>query len=82
MSKKDFQIIITYPNFDPGYKDIIRKIKKLKDKSSNIKIVKHLGRENYHNLLNYIGKSNFGICLGNSSSGIKRLYFLNVQQLI
>ena len=27
LSKKDFQIIITYPNFDPGYKDIIRKIK-------------------------------------------------------
>ena len=75
LSKKDFQIIITYPNFDPGYKDIIRKIKKLKDKSSNIKIVKHLGRENYHNLLNYIGKSNFGICLGNSSSGIKEAVF-------
>ena len=53
LSKKN-QIIVTYPNFDPGYKYIIKKISEIKKKNKTIKIIKHLGRKNYHSLLFYI----------------------------
>jgi UDP-hydrolysing UDP-N-acetyl-D-glucosamine 2-epimerase len=71
------QIIITYPNFDPGYKKIIDKIILLKKKFKNIKVIKHLGRIKYLSLLYYIGKSKNGVCLGNSSSGIKEAILFN-----
>ena len=48
-------------------------LKKFKD----IKVIKHLGRENYHSLLNYIGKNQKGFCMGNSSSGVKETIFYN-----
>lgn len=75
--KKNYKIIITYPNFDPGYKKIIKRIKKLKKKCSNLVVIKHLGQKNYHSLLYYIGKTKNGVCLGNSSSGIKETVFFN-----
>ena len=75
------QIIITYPNFDPGHQYIINKILNLKKKESEIKIIKHLGRTNYHMLLNYIGKYKRGFCMGNSSSGIKETIFFNCPTL-
>ena len=71
LNKLGYQIILTYPNFDPGFQKIINKIKILKKKFKNIKVYKHLGRKNYHQILYYIGKSNNGACVGNSSSGIK-----------
>ncbi len=74
---KDYQIIITYPNFDPGYKYIIYQINKLKKKIKNIQIIKHLGKENYQSLLYYIGKNKKGFCMGNSSSGIKEAVVFN-----
>ena len=67
---KNYQIIITYPNFDPGYKYIIYKIDKL-NKIKTVRVIKHLGIKNYHSLLFYIGKNKKGFCMGNSSSGIK-----------
>jgi UDP-N-acetylglucosamine 2-epimerase len=70
LSRK-YQIIVTYPNFDPGYKYIITKINNLKKTTPNVKVIKHLGRKNYHSLLYYIGKNKKGFCMGNSSSGIK-----------
>ncbi len=78
---KDNQVIITYPNFDPGYKYIINKIINIKKKFNNLKIVKHLGRANYHSLLYYIGKNKKGFCMGNSSSGIKETIFFNCPTL-
>ena len=78
---KDNKIIITYPNFDPGYQYIINKIVNLKKKFNDIKIVKHLGRTNYHSLLYYIGKDKKGFCMGNSSSGIKETIFFNCPTL-
>ena len=78
---KDNKIIITYPNFDPGYQYIINKIVNLKKKFNDIKIVKHLGRTNYHSLLYYIGKEKKGFCMGNSSSGIKETIFFNCPTL-
>lgn len=71
LNKLGYQIILTYPNFDPGFQKIINKIRYLKKQFKNIKVYKHLGRENYHQILYYIGKSNNGACVGNSSSGIK-----------
>ena len=78
---KDYDIIITYPNFDPGYQYIINKIIKLKKKINDVKIIKHLGRTNYHSLINYIGKNKKGFCMGNSSSGIKETIFFNCPTL-
>ena len=74
---KNNQIIITYPNFDPGYQYIVAKINYIKKKIKNIKVIKHLGKENYHSLLYYIGKNKKGFCMGNSSSGIKETVFYN-----
>ena len=78
---KDNQIIITYPNFDPGYQYIIDNIVNLKKQEGEIKVIKHLGRTNYHMLLNYIGKKKMGFCMGNSSSGIKETVFFNCPTL-
>jgi len=78
---KDNQIIITYPNFDPGYQYIIDNIINLKKQEGEIKVIKHLGRTNYHMLLNYIGKKKMGFCMGNSSSGIKETVFFNCPTL-
>ena len=78
---KESQIIITYPNFDPGHQYIIDKIIKIKEKFNILKVVKHLGRINYHSLLYYIGKNKKGFCMGNSSSGIKETIFFNCPTL-
>ena len=78
---KNYQIIITYPNFDPGFQYIIDKIIDIKKKNKNIKVIKHLGRVNYHSLLYYIGNNKKGFCMGNSSSGIKEAIFFNCPAL-
>tara|TARA_B100001057_G_scaffold370422_1_gene374310 strand:+ start:183 stop:1340 length:1158 start_codon:yes stop_codon:yes gene_type:complete len=78
---KNNQIIITYPNFDPGYQYILNKITSIKKKIKDLKVIKHLGRTNYHSLLYYIGKNKKGFCMGNSSSGIKETIFFNCPTL-
>ena len=75
--KLKYQILITYPNFDPGYQEIINKIIKFKKNYKEVKVIKHLGRQNYHSLLYYIGKVKNGACVGNSSSGIKEAVIFN-----
>ena len=75
--KLKYQILITYPNFDPGYQVIINKIIEFKKKYKEIKVIKHLGKQNYHSLLYYIGKVKNGACVGNSSSGIKESIIFN-----
>ena len=78
LDKNKFQIIITYPNFDPGYKKIINEIIKIKkQRKKNIQIYKNLGTFNYHSLLYYIGKKRKGACVGNSSSGVKESVIFN-----
>jgi UDP-hydrolysing UDP-N-acetyl-D-glucosamine 2-epimerase len=72
-----YQILITYPNFDPGYQAIINKIIRFKKKYKETKVIKHLGIQNYHSLLFYIGKVKNGVCVGNSSSGIKEAVIFN-----
>lgn len=80
LDDKKFQIIATYPNFDPGYKIILDELNKMK-KKKNFKLFKSLGTKNYHSLLNYIGSNNSGICLGNSSSGIKEPIFFRCKSI-
>ena len=67
-----YQVVITYPNNDAGGRRIIAEIEKLKTEAHmNIQIHKSLGRYNYHGVLNMCGSSGRGVCVGNSSSGIK-----------
>jgi UDP-N-acetylglucosamine 2-epimerase len=76
------KIIVTYPNFDPGYKEVVEEIKKIKKiKNTNIIIEENLGRKMYFSLLNYLGLYDKGICLGNSSSGIKETLFFNCKTI-
>ena len=76
-SNEGCQVIITYPNNDVGGEVIKKCLNKiLIKKNSNIKIIKSLGRYNYHGVLALAKKkSNKIVCVGNSSSGIKETPF-------
>ena len=66
------QVVITYPNNDAGGRRIIGAIEDLRTESHpNVQIHKSLGRYNYHGFLNICGRAAIGVCVGNSSSGIK-----------
>jgi UDP-hydrolysing UDP-N-acetyl-D-glucosamine 2-epimerase len=72
LAGKGAQVIITYPNNDAGGRRIIEILRSLdRKKIPGIKIYPHLGRYYYHGLLNICGKRGLGVCVGNSSSGIK-----------
>jgi len=72
LANDDFQVIITYPNNDAGGKRIIAEIEKLRSENHpNIQVHKSLGRYNYHGFLKLCGDGGKGVCVGNSSSGIK-----------
>lgn len=64
------QVIITYPNNDAGGRKIIQQLETLKGKK-NMHIFPSLGRYLYHGVLNICGSVVGGVCVGNSSSGIK-----------
>lgn len=71
IDKKNYQIIITYPNNDHGYKDIINKIKLFNNKNKkNSRIIKSLGNFDLHSFMSH-SLSNKIIIVGNSSLGIK-----------
>ncbi len=72
LAKEGHQVVITYPNNDAGGQQIIKEIEKLKkEKLDNIQVQQSLGRYNYHGILNLCGRIGTGVCVGNSSSGIK-----------
>ncbi len=72
LSKKGYQIIVTFPNNDIGGQIIRNELLKYQEKYLNIKVISSLGRYNYHGLLNLNRIKNYSvICMGNSSSGIK-----------
>jgi UDP-N-acetylglucosamine 2-epimerase (non-hydrolysing)/GDP/UDP-N,N'-diacetylbacillosamine 2-epimerase (hydrolysing) len=72
LASEGVQVIITYPNNDAGGQRIIREIESIKGNGiPNIQVHKSLGRYNYHGFLNICGRTGRGICVGNSSSGIK-----------
>ncbi|MCX6181195.1 MAG: UDP-N-acetylglucosamine 2-epimerase, partial [Bacteroidetes bacterium] len=70
--EKDCQILITYPNNDAGGQKIISEIEKFQlTCSKNIQVLPHLGYKRYQGVLNICGIEGTGVCVGNSSSGIK-----------
>ncbi len=81
IQNKNIKIIVTYPNFDPGYDKVLKYINNLNQSKENFIIKKNLGRKMYFSLLNYLGNQNKGICMGNSSSGIKETLFFNCKTI-
>ena len=76
LSNKGWKIIVTSPNFDPFYREITKEIFKTKS-NKNIIFIKNLGSFYYHSLLKFAGNNKNGICVGNSSSGIKEANFFS-----
>lgn len=65
------QVVVTYPNGDPGFQQVLQTIQDLEnDSHPNLRIVESLGSKRYRNLLS---ASRFTpvLVFGNSSSGIK-----------
>lgn len=72
LAKEGYQIVVTYPNNDAGGRHIIKEIATFQDKNlANVRVRDSLGRYYYHGLLNLCGRVGQGVCVGNSSSGIK-----------
>lgn len=65
------QIILTYPNGDLGSDIIISTLKKWTDGRESTVLRQSLGRRLYHGVLNVCGRETHGVCVGNSSSGVK-----------
>lgn len=67
------QVIVTYPNNDAGGKRIIHRINEWYGEGiPNVQVYPSLGRYNYHGVLHLAGHGGgWGVCVGNSSSGIK-----------
>tara|TARA_B100000787_G_scaffold72772_1_gene53531 strand:- start:2933 stop:4108 length:1176 start_codon:yes stop_codon:yes gene_type:complete len=73
---KKFNIIFTSPNIDPGNTDILSMIKKFIIKNKNSYFFKSLGQKLFFSVA-----KNSNIFIGNSSSGILEIPFLNVPVL-
>jgi UDP-N-acetylglucosamine 2-epimerase (non-hydrolysing)/GDP/UDP-N,N'-diacetylbacillosamine 2-epimerase (hydrolysing) len=72
LAREGCQVIVTYPNNDAGGRRIIREIEVLQSENvPSLQVHKSLGRYNYHGVLNMCGRIGRGVCVGNSSSGIK-----------
>ena len=67
----DAQIVLTYPNGDLGSDVIIYTLKIWAEGKENAILRQSLGRRLYHGVLNVCGRKTRGICVGNSSSGVK-----------
>ena len=66
ISKLKIKTYIIYPNYDPGYKSIIQKIKKYKSNSNNnFFVLKHIKRDDFLRLVAYSSS-----LVGNSSAGL------------
>ncbi|MEW5821901.1 MAG: UDP-N-acetylglucosamine 2-epimerase, partial [Cyanobacteriota bacterium] len=74
----DYQVILTYPNNDPGYKVILEEIEQNVTRIKNIKIIKNLGIKLYTNLLNSLNV----ILIGNTSSIVLESSFFKVPSLL
>ena len=61
----NFKTILIYPNYDPGYKDIIKLIKNQDINKKKLIVLKNLERKTFLNLL-----ANAKCLVGNSSCGI------------
>lgn len=65
-------VMMTFPNNDAGSGLILERLKMLdQGKKKNIRLQASLGRYFYHGFLSLCRKGIKGVCVGNSSSGIK-----------
>ncbi len=72
LAREGCQVIVTYPNNDAGGRRIVKEIELLAGETPpGIRVYKSLGRYDYHGILNVCGRAGRGVCVGNSSSGIK-----------
>ncbi|MDB4184314.1 UDP-N-acetylglucosamine 2-epimerase [Alphaproteobacteria bacterium] len=72
LAKRNFQIIVTFPNNDIGGEIIRKKLVKYSNIYENFKVYSSIGRYNYHGILSLSKIKDFKvICIGNSSSGLK-----------
>ena len=74
LAAEGVQVMVTYPNNDAGGQHIIQSIEALMAENiSGIQAHSNLGRYCYHGVLNLVGRDGetTGVCVGNSSSGIK-----------
>ncbi|CAN0603790.1 unnamed protein product, partial [Ectocarpus sp. 12 AP-2014] len=67
----DAQIILTYPNGDLGSDVIIQALTQWSNARPDVILRQSLGRRLYHGTLNVCGRVSRGVCVGNSSSGVK-----------
>ncbi len=68
----EFQVLLTYPNNDPGHLEIVSMINRLQQRFSNIslRVAKSLGSRRFHAVL-AASRMTPVIVLGNSSAGLK-----------
>jgi len=72
LAREGVQVMMTFPNNDAGSSLIINRLKETTGKErDNIQLHQSLGRYNYHGILHICGRTGRGVCVGNSSSGIK-----------
>lgn len=73
LAKEDCQVIVTYPNNDAGGKRIVDTLNDWAKKNiKGVQVRSSLGRYYYHGFLYHCGFGiGRGVCVGNSSSGIK-----------
>lgn len=67
----DAQVVLTYPNGDLGSDVIIEALENWASAREGVILRKSLGRRLYHGVLNVCGRVTNGVCVGNSSSGVK-----------
>ena len=70
----NYKIVFTYPNFDPGYKNIIKNINLFKN-HKNV-VIKNLGDKLYLSLLNFLGKKKMDFYLVILQAVLKKAFFL------
>ncbi len=65
------QVVATFPNNDDGGRAIIGRLESWADRRDGVVLRQSLGRALYHGTLNVAGRVTRGLCMGNSSSGLK-----------
>ena len=71
IAEHDAQVVATYPNNDDGGRAIIARLNDWADGRAGVTLRPSLGRALYHGTLNVAGRVTKGLCMGNSSSGLK-----------
>jgi UDP-N-acetylglucosamine 2-epimerase (non-hydrolysing)/GDP/UDP-N,N'-diacetylbacillosamine 2-epimerase (hydrolysing) len=72
LAREGVQVVLTYPNNDAGGRSIAEELERFHaGKFPGVQLHKSLGRYNYHGMLKLCGREGTGVCVGNSSSGIK-----------